>query len=133
MCFLQWLYKYSRRRFFHCKWRWLRIQYFQLDSFRLVSKPLSLCSCTFVRLDMVDFDVKRFCHDSWWLILYFLYSCSWLLLCFCWRFCAARDVKRNVYLIILKSNDQLLLPNFCCLMDWTILCYFICFFILFSC
>ena len=36
---------------------------FQLNSFRLVDKALSLCSCTFVRLGMVDFDVKHFYCD----------------------------------------------------------------------
>ena len=33
-----------------------RIQYFQLESFRLVDTPLFLCICTFVCLDIVDFD-----------------------------------------------------------------------------
>ena len=33
-----------------------RIQYFQLESFCLVDTPLFLCSCTFVCLDIVDFD-----------------------------------------------------------------------------
>ena len=64
MWFLLYLYKCSRRRFFHCMCWWLHIQYFQLDSFRLVDKALSLCSCTFVRLDKVDFDVKLFYYGS---------------------------------------------------------------------
>ena len=43
---------------------------------------------------------------------------------------------REKCLIILKSNDHLLLPHFCCMVDWTILCSFFCFFfcfVLFSC
>ena len=130
MWFLLYLYKCSRRRFFHCMWWWLRIQYFQLDSFRLVDKALSLCSYTFVRLKMVDFDVKHFYYGSWWLIVCFMCSCSWLLPCFCYRFCAACDVAGNVYLKILKGNDQLLLPNLCCMVDWTIWCSVFCFFCL---
>ena len=110
MRFLLYLYKCSRCGFIHCMWWWLCIQYFQLDFSHLVDEALSLCSCTFVYLDIVDFDVKLFYYDSWWLILCFLYSCSWLLLCF-WRFCAACDVVGNVYLIILKSNVQLFLPH----------------------
>ena len=110
MRFLLYLYKCSCCGFIHCMWWWLRIQYFQLDFSHLVGEALSLCSCTFVHLDIVDFDVKLFYYDSWWLILCFLYSCSWLLVCF-WRFCAACDVVENVYLIILKSNVQLFLPR----------------------
>ena len=71
MWFLLYLYKCSRRMFVHCMWWWLRIQYFQLDSFRLVDKTLSLCSSTFVRLDMVDFDVKLFL--LWQLMIDFLF------------------------------------------------------------
>ena len=41
----------------------LHTQYFQLDSFCLVDKALSLCSFTFVRLRMVDYDVKHFHCD----------------------------------------------------------------------
>ena len=40
------------------------LQYFQPDSFDLAEKVLSVCSCTFIRLDMVDFDVKIFYYDS---------------------------------------------------------------------
>ena len=100
----------SRCGFIHCMWWWLRMQYFQHDFSHLVDEALSLCSCTFVHLNMVDFDVKLFYYGSWWLILCFLYSCSWLLVYF-WRFCAACDVVGNVYLIILKSNVQLSLPH----------------------
>ena len=38
-----------------------------------MDKALSLRSCTFVRLDMVNSDVKNFYYDSWWLIWCFLY------------------------------------------------------------
>ena len=51
-------YKYPCRSFVHCIWWWLHIKCFQLDSVRLVDKALSLCICTFVHLDMVDFDVN---------------------------------------------------------------------------
>ena len=112
MQFLLYLYKYSWGRFVHCMWWWLRIQYFQLDSFHLADKALSLCSFPFVRWDMVNFDVKHFCCHWWWLILCFLWSCSRLLQCFCERFCVACVVVGNVHLIILKSNGQLSLPLF---------------------
>ena len=39
-------------------YRWL-----QVDSVCLVDKALSLCSCTFVRLDMVNFHAKLFYCD----------------------------------------------------------------------
>ena len=68
--------------------------------------------------------------DDWFC---FLYSCSWLLLCLCQRFCAACDVVGNVYLIILKSNDQLSLSHFSYVVNWTTLCSFFWFFVLFSC
>ena len=71
MWFLLYLYKCSRRMFVHCMWWWLRIHYFQLGSFRLVDKTLSLCSSTFVRLDMVDFDVKLFL--LWQLMIDFMF------------------------------------------------------------
>ena len=113
MWFLLYLNKCSRCRFVHSMWWWLRIQYFQLDNFRLVDKALSLCSC-------------------WWSILCFLYICSWLLQCFCQRFCAACAVVGNIYLIILKSTDKLSLPHFCCMVDWTILySFFFLFFFVF--
>ena len=44
-------------------------------------------------------------------------------------------VVGNVYLIIFKSNDELLLPHICCMVDWTILCSFVlcfCFVFLFG-
>ena len=47
-------------------------------------------------------------------------------------FCG-NDVVGNVYLVILKSNDQLSLPHFCYKENWTILCSFFCCFVLFSC
>ena len=116
-----------RTSFIHYMWWWSHIQYSQLDSFCLVDKALSLCSCTFVRLDMVDFDVRIFYCDLLWLFISFLCNCSWFLLCFCWRFCVACVVMENVHLIILKSNDQPSLPHFCCLLNWIILCAFLCF------
>ena len=63
MWFLLCLYKCSRNRsVYYMSW-WPPVQCFQLGSFRLVDKALSLWSFTFACLDMVDFDVKPFCYD----------------------------------------------------------------------
>ena len=37
---------------------------FNLTVSVLVDKALSLCSCTFLRLGVIDFDVKLFYYDS---------------------------------------------------------------------